>query len=168
MCVTNNVHHRNNPHHENLQSCLFFRRSFCFRYNNGKSRISRTAVHKVKKIISQLINHFHMLPNTALQYFFRQKKLLGKCAPKCVILVRDKYFIFCCKLLCKIVRIFWPGDTHLDYTDTVLFTVGTCANANQQRFKPVSNGTLSNFCLEVQTCFTFSQANLNTRGVMRT
>lgn len=66
MCVTNNVHHRNNPHHENLQSCLFFRRSFCFRYNNGKSRISRTAVHKVKKIISQLINHFHMLPNTAI------------------------------------------------------------------------------------------------------
>lgn len=66
MCVTNNVHHRNNPHHENLQSCLFYRRSFCFRYNNGKSRISRTAVHEVKKFNSQLINHFHMLPNTAI------------------------------------------------------------------------------------------------------
>lgn len=63
---------------------------------------------------------------------------------------------------------FGPGDTQLDYTDTLLFTIGTSANTSLQRFKPVSNGTLSNFCLEVQTCFTFSQANINTRGVMRT
>lgn len=146
-----------------MQICnpvCFFCRSFCFRYNNGKSRISRTAVHEVKKFNSQLINLFHMLPYTAI--LLPAKKTFGKRCAKTRHPFRDKYFIFCCKLLCKIVRIFWPSDTHLDYTDTLLSRLVLVQI--QQRFTPVSNGTLSNFCLEVQTCFTFSQANLLAKG----